>query len=364
MDEKLPGRSEHKLIFKMLGSDPGNGRTAALLKGELDWDYVYRTSEEHSIIPILFKNLSALPSNSLPPGVLEKFQIRYKAIATYNFARSTQLIKLVEQLETNGVPVIAYKGMALAAYAYQDTTMRQFGDIDLFIRKADFARAKTLLGRIDCKPAWQLNERQEKGVLRYYYEYPFFYGENKTLVEVHWEWVESFFTFDFEFEGIWERTEKVDLYGKKITTLSAEDYLVVLCSHGSKHFWKRLSWICDVAKLIENKKIDWDTVIERSSKYGALRMVWIGVNLAREVCGTKLPAKISQMIDADKNATAFTNRFLGNVFEDEREPSEWTEMARTHLGMREKISSKLKYSYRLLTTKAIDSLFLPMGRPR
>ncbi len=364
MDENFPVRPEHKLVFHLLESDPDKTRTPSLLKDVVDWEYICRVAEDHSIVPLLYANLKSAPQGLVPKDVLENFQNRYKQIAASNFARSTQLIKLTEQLSGSGVPVIAYKGMSLAAYAYLDTTMRQFGDIDLFIRKADFGKAKELLTQIGCKPAWTLDSRQEKAVLKHYYEYPFYFGETNTLIELHWEWVESFFAFDFEIDGIWDRTVRINLYGKQITTLCAEDYLVILCSHGSKHYWKRLSWICDVAKLIENREIDWDAVRRRASRYGSLRMVWLGIFLAHMLCKTMPPENVWQMICADRNVRRIGEGFIKNVFEDEKEPSKWTEMARIHLKMRESFGTKLKYSYRLFMTKAIDSLFSPMGRPR
>lgn len=355
---------EHEIIFHLLKEDSEKTKKLLLSKDALDWEYIFQIVEEHSIIPIIYKTISSKLAEFIPVETLKKFQNRYKSIAAFNFARSSQLIKIVNQLEKYDLPVIAYKGMTLAEFAYQDTSLRQFGDIDLFIRKKDFKEVKMRLLDIGCKEAWELSEDQEKAVLKYYYEYPFFYGGNKTLIEVHWEFVEPFFTFDYEIEEVWERTENVNLYGKDISTLSAEDYLIVLCSHGSKHFWKRLSWVCDVAKLIENKDIDWEIVIPRASKYGSLRMVGIGSYLANKICGTHLPDKITEYLSADSKIKPLGGSFIAKIFDEEKEPSQWAEMAKIHLKMREKFGTKLKYAYRLFTTKAMDSLFLPMGRPR
>lgn len=335
-----------------------------MLKNDCDWNYIFRTAEEHRVVPLIFKSIKSGLDDLIPAEVITKFRSHHKQNAAANFARSTQLIKLVEQLHNNQVPVIAYKGMVLAEFAYRDITLRQFGDIDLFIRKRDFFKAKDALIQIECKPAWTLTEPQENAVLKYYYEYPFYFGETKTLIELHWEFVESFFNFDFEFEEIWNRTASVELYGRSFQTLSAEDYLIILSAHGSKHFWKRLSWICDIARLIENQAIDWEAVRRRASRYGSLRMVWIGAYLVNKILGTALPDQIREKMLADTTAVRLGKLLIENLFEEEKEPSEWTEMARIHLLMREKIRTKLQYSQRLFTTKLVDKLFLPMGRPR
>ena len=77
------------------------------------------------------------------------------------------------------------------------------------------------------------------------------------MVEIHWAFMESFFGFDYEKEDVFGRSQVVSVHGKDVPTLSNEDLLIILCVHGSKHYWKRLSWIFDIAKLIEAQSIDW-----------------------------------------------------------------------------------------------------------
>ena len=292
MRSKLKNESEIRLIIHLLQSNPSETEFSSFLQSEFDWDLLIQLSEEHRVVPLLFKKLQSDHSGSIPKEILDKFQNSYKEIAKFNFARSTQLIKLVGQLQEYNLPVIAYKGMALAEFAYKDTTLRQFGDIDLLIHKKDFSKVKEVLTQMDCKPVWELTEKQEKAVLKYYYEYPFFYGEVNTLVEVHWEFLESFFAFDIEIERRLEsHLKQSSPTAERYETLSAEDYVLVLCTHGSKHFWYRLSWICDVAKLIENTDIDWDLVQKGSNKTGSLRMIRLGLYLVKEILKTELPGE-------------------------------------------------------------------------
>jgi hypothetical protein len=242
--------------------------------------------------------------------------------------------------------------------------MRQFSDIDVLIRKKDFSKVKKLLFEIDCQPAYELTDKQEKAVLKHYYEYSFLYGAVNTLLEVHWEFVEPFFVFDLNIDELFERVESVDLCGRAVPTLSTEDSLIILCSHGSKHFWKRLSWICDIAGFIKRKDINWELVNQRASKIGCLRMVWLGLHLASDVLGAELPVEISRRIDADTDIKIIAEHLKNLLFDSDREISGTIEMALLHLKMRERKRDKFKYSYRLFKTKAIDSLFLPMGRPQ
>lgn len=364
MQSKSESDNEIQLIIYLLQSNSPKAEISSLFSSEIDWDLLLQRAEEHRVVPLLFKKLKSDYSELVGDSILEKFQNRYQVIAKFNFARSTQLIKLVGQIEKHDLPVIAYKGMALAEFAYKDTTLRQFGDVDLLIRKKDFFEVKNHLIEIGCKPVWELSEKQERAVLKYYYEYPFFYGETDTLVEVHWEFLELFFAFDIKMKDVWKRSQTIKHYGRQLQTLSAEDYLVVLCTHGSKHFWYRLSWICDVAKLIENTRINWDLVVKLATQTGSLRMVRLGIYLVRELLHTKIPNEISKQISKDSEAVLLGERIKDYIFGKETEPNDWTEAAKLHLKMREKPLTKLKYSQRLFTTKLIDKLFMPMGRPQ
>jgi hypothetical protein len=267
-------------------------------------------------------------------------------------------------LQKNNLQVLPYKGMALSEFAYEDVSDRQFGDIDILIHKKDFPKIKKALAQIDGLPAWELTAKQEKAVLKHYYEYPFLFKEPRILLEAHWDFMEYFFGFDLDPEDIWNRTVEIDLYGQKVSTLSAEDYLIFICAHGSKHFWSRLSWICDVAKVVENTGVEWGVMIRRASKLGSLRMVWLGLYLAREILNTEMPEDIDRRINGDEYAVVLGKEFKESTFANKKEPEEWTEMAKIHLLMRERLVTKIKYSYRLLKTKMIDKFFLPMGRPQ
>lgn len=355
---------ENRLVKLLSQVNPQKPEVISLLQNEVDWNYIFETAEEHRIIPLLFSQIKSDYANRISETVFNKFQARFQEIATYNFARSTQLIKLVNLLQSHDFPVLSYKGMTLAELAFGDITLRQFTDIDLFVQKQDFSEIKELLLANDCNSVWDLTDKQEKAVLKYDYEFPFYYGDVKTLIEVHWEFVESFFAFDYDTEQLWKRIENVKIYGKNIPTLSPADYLVVLSSHASKHFWKRLSWICDIDRLVRNTEIDWDLAVKLASETGSLRMVWLGLYLSKEILRTELPDNINEKILSDKTTGFLGRMFLENIFEKEKEPSDWKEMAKIHLKMRENIGTKLKYSHRLFTTKLIDKLFMPMGRPR
>jgi hypothetical protein len=357
-------KTEHQLILQLLKTNSDQTNLTELVKQPIDWKYLLESANEHCIIPLIYKELERNLKDKIPSDVLSKLKLRYLKISKRNFFLSTQVIKIMLELQRHDLDFLSYKGMTLAQIAYGDISLRQFGDIDVLIQKEDFPQIKEILLNLGCRPFWKLTPKQERAVLKNYYEYPFIYSQSKTLIEVHWAFVEPFFSFDYDVKKIWKRTRQINICGKDVPTLPPEDYLIVLCSHGSKHFWKRLSWICDVGKLVENTEIDWDTVIKRATKLESLRMVWLGLYLAKEITNIELPDDITNQINADEYAVLLGEDFKKSVFAEEKEPEEWTEMAKIHLLMREKLRTKLKYTYRLFKTKLTDKLFMPMGRPQ
>ncbi|PON10279.1 hypothetical protein C2W62_50925 [Candidatus Entotheonella serta] len=93
-------------------------------------------------------------------------------------------------------------------------------------------------------------------------------------------------------------------------------------------------------------------------------MVWLGLYLAKTLLNAQIPPHIDAQISADRHVRILGERFKRNLFTQTYKKTGWLEMARLHIHMRKQMKYKLKYTYRLLSTKLIDSLFMPMGRPQ
>jgi hypothetical protein len=95
------------------------------------------------------------------------------------------------------------------------------------------------------------------------------------------------------------------LGGYEVLTFSAEDGLPILCIHGSKDFWERLSWIADISELIQAyPELDWDAALRRARSLHAERMLHVGLALANRVLSAPLPEAIAKRVRADHIALA------------------------------------------------------------
>ncbi len=362
-----PVQTSSELLLKLvqpLKTDPATARLESLLEQNPDWDWIIYTAQEHRVLPLIYRRLADFP-DQVPEQVQTQLQTRYKHSSEFNLGLTGKLLKLLTLLGEHDIPAIAYKGPALAQAVYGDISLRQFTDLDLLIHKSDIHRTKELLLANGCQPGWQLTESQEKAVLRHYYAYPFLSNSRRVLIEVHWELSERFFAFDFDIEQIWRRADNVKILGKTVQTLSLADTLLFLCAHGSKHSWKRLGWICDVGMLISRRaELDWDLMIERATRLGLLRILWLGTILADKVFPLSLPPAIRSRITSESRLNQLAESTIQEMFA-ERQAQGTLRSTLFQISVRERLRDRFNYCYRLLLeTKLVDSLFMPMGRPR
>jgi len=94
---------------------------------------------------------------------------------------------------------------------------------------------------------------------------------------------------------------RVRIGGREIVVFSAEDLLVMMCVHGGKHFWERLSWIVDIARLIQAREVDWHLLLAIAEKLESVRALLLGLDLAHEVAGAALPEPILDRTRNDAN---------------------------------------------------------------
>ncbi|MFY9557732.1 MAG: nucleotidyltransferase family protein, partial [Blastocatellia bacterium] len=271
-----------------------------LLRRDIDWDYLFQAAQRHGVVPLLYHFLDETYSELIPGTVSNQLQELCQNNTKINLFLTAELLKLLNLFEENGVPAIPYKGPALAASIYGDIALRQFVDLDILVRKRDVLKVKELLVAHGCQPELDLTPAQEKPFLDFHYDYAFLCSNKRVLVEIHWEVTEGFLSFPLDTERLWERLEPVEIAGKRVLTLSAEDSLLIVCAHSSKHLWERLGWICDVARLVESHKhIDWERVLKNAIALGGERMLLLGLYLAHDLLGTSLPESILKRSQSD-----------------------------------------------------------------
>jgi hypothetical protein len=279
-------------------------RLRTLLGGALDWEYVVRQVVWHRVLPLLHRNLQALAWEGVPGDVRVRLHGAAKATAARNLLLSRELCRVIDCLEGKGIPVIAYKGPTLGLLAYGNLGLRPFSDLDLLVPGRLLPAARDALLARGYRLALPLTPAQEASYVRSIGQLPLVGPDGSTLVELHSRLLPRGFHFPLTAASP-RRSHLVTLHGRAVRTLDPELLLLLLCSHGAKHLWAYLGWICDIAELVRaDAGFDWTRLLHQARQLRCERMVLLGLYLASTLLGSVLPAGVRAHVEADGRVPA------------------------------------------------------------
>ena len=307
-----------------------------------DWDRLVNLSKLHGTAPLLYRALSTICPDVVPQELLRSLQHYYVAVVVRNARMATALVEIVGMLEKRGIPVRPLKGPALAVLAYDDITLRVFGDLDLLIRKRDLAAAIDAL--IAQKFVYSMSDRPD-GLGQPERKYHTLQRRGDDFfVDLQWMIAAQDFSFSLEHESFWERTALLEVAGVKIASLSPEAILLVLCIHGSKHLWSHLKWTCDVAELLHrHPHLDWKWILRLSSKLGCRRMLLLGLLMSRDVLGATVADEILDQTGRDTAVEVLAIRLLGRLRAGEDPSDETTFNGTEYLVLRNRLRDRMQF---------------------
>jgi len=287
-----------------------------LVRGPLDWDYLFSEATDNALIPLLHLQLNAVAADKVPAVQMD----RLKAAALQNSARclflTAELIKVMDALGSLGIAAIPYKGPVLAAQAYGDIALRQFEDLDIIVLQSDLPAANELMQGLGYRPKipWLLSADAAASFAPG--DYAYINDDRQAMIELHTERSMRHFPVTPDLKDLGRNLVPVSLSGHEIETFCAEDALAILCVHGSKHFWEKLSWIADISEMVRSHPgLDWNQSYRRAESFHAERMLNVGLALAADLLGSALPEEISARVKGDRVAAEWAavieKRLLG-----------------------------------------------------
>jgi hypothetical protein len=332
--------------------DPGRSAAiCALLQAPIRWNHLIALAEQHKVLPLLSRQLHAAAADLVLQPVLDLLREQALGAARQSLFLTGALLRLLDLLQSHGIPAIPLKGPLLATIAYGNLALRQFDDLDILVHTQAMLPVRDLLIAQGFQPLVQLSDRQAASYLRSQYVYPFISGDGSTIVELHHDIRPRYFAFHLDPAQLWTRAERQSLGGRQVLNLATEDLLLMLCVHGANHCWERLAWICDLAELLRSQPtLDWPRLLHLARESGGERMLLLGLLLARDLLGAALPTLVTQRIAADAALRSLAATATGWLFRDPAQPLTATERARFHLQSRERLRDRWQYCVYLLTS--------------
>ncbi len=266
---------------------------------------------------LFYREIRALgsPIGILPAGAGNRLRDAYRSRATVNTRLFLDAAVVLRSLAGHRLPVIALKGLALAEKLYGDIALRPMSDIDLLVKEEDLVRAGRILMTLGYRPyehAWE-------SLLKTHCHLPPFANTGGTMIELHWDIVESGGPLRTDLDGLWKRACPIEIRHVAARALSPEDLLLHLCLHAWYHLRTGMDLIpfCDIAALMKasGEGFDWRIAGERADRWGARKCVYLMLLLVRDLLGAAPPDRILSEMKPDDYRTSFFDEALEQLFD-------------------------------------------------
>ena len=242
----------------------------------------------HGITPQLYKTLSNY--SPTPTELMQPLEKRYKHIVQANLLLTAHLVTIIKTLETENYNYLAIKGPTLAQELYGNISMRQYSDIDLFIKQKDIVMISELLMTLGFKPVLPLSLLSRRKFLELDNDFSFKHVKNNALLELHWNLFPLRHKIPLDFKELHSTSKTIQLQNRKLRTLSTEDNLLYLSLHGAKHIFERYEWVYDLHTLIENNTdLNLEKIYRKARKKGIDVPFLLGIFLSHTLFKTNLP---------------------------------------------------------------------------
>lgn len=258
-------------------------------------------AEEHGVTALLAVALRRFEPGAAPPDIAQKIHESHRVQVLSAMKMCGELFRLVDLFRSASLDILLVKGPALATRAFGDTGSRVFGDLDFLLRQRDILRATELMisAGYDCDVSPNdIRASKLPG------QYSFVRESVPLLVELHTEGTMRYFPRGVPVEKFFAARQCEMLDGHEIPVLSVEHELLLICIHGAKHLWERLSLVADVAGLAARQTtLNWQESFAVAQEVGAGRMLRVGLSLAQDLLRAPLPPDVQSQVRADVAAS-------------------------------------------------------------
>jgi hypothetical protein len=300
-----------------LTPDDAAALRAALAAGP-DWDAILAGARRHRVAPLVLAGLQACGTNLVPPPVVEELRLQTLAAAQRNLAQVAELGRLMHAFAGAGVPVLALKGVALAAQIHGNTFPRGARDIDLLVELDRFAAADAVLSIAGYRRAEHAQTPRQRAVYRRTLKDLLYIHEATGVqVELHHRLADNPNLLAADVGALWNERAEVRVGNAMVPTMPRRKLPLYLMVHGAGHGWERLLWLVDLAaELREAAAVE--SALSAADAAGLGAAMRHAIMLSHDWLG--VPVAAPHLADVRSNAkVARLDRLLANLYAG----SEW-----------------------------------------
>lgn len=248
------------------------------------------------LIPILCayfsrKELIELLGKKVTARILDLYQLE----VVQNLFLEEQLQHLLHLFNEAHIPLMLFKGPALAHTIYPDARLRTYHDFDAFIHPDDMARADRLLTQV----GYAFYEEYRSNIIdrdRTGYNYTLERQDSwlKVVIELHTAPHPSEIGTLFDIEAMWAKAQHIEVLGEPTLTMPPIDHLLYLCWHYRFHSFSRLLWLYDVVVMLRavGSELDWTALIETARRQQLASTLYYCLSWCHNLFGVEIPAEV------------------------------------------------------------------------
>ena len=337
-------------------------KVKVLLQQQINWEQLIDMAIRYGVTPLLYQSLKE--QQNIPREILHRLRKRFFDNFKKNYLLTQELNQVLALFEQAGIKAIPFKGAVLAISSYGGLSLREFGDLDILVQSEDFIQAKNLLIERGYSSAhtWFLNEKQEHSFIRNNGEYSLISKDGSIDIDLHSRLVAGYlFTLGANLNYFWSKLHPITVLERQVNVFQSEENLIYLCIHGTKSFWERLIWICDVAESINsNPQLNWQYLLDQSQTIHCQRMLLLGCSLAQELLSVQLPLEVITKIKADRYIEELSQIVIQKLKGERQYPcvGEYTTASYWfYLKAMDSLKDRIFYSLQYLITRIIAPMY-------
>jgi hypothetical protein len=361
----LAAPSEFAFLLACIRSffQPGSNPPSA---SGLDWPKLIQLADRHAVMGLFSRALQSCPD--IPANFAADLRQRATRAALFDLTLSAEMAGILDSFQAQRIAVMTLKGPALGKILYGHAALRRSVDLDLLIHPPDVPRAIALLRNRGYSLRSTLPWRDDLAYLRRRDAQMSFSrttAPNEELwVDLHWRLLPGYFPRTFDERETWLDPRHIPVSGAAAPMPAPENTLLFLAAHGAKHLWERLSWICDIARLIQvEPDMDWPLVFTRANATGTRRLVVLALLLSSQLLGVTIPQAAAPLGVPDPQTEDLVRDILARLEDPDPQPVSAVQTALFSRRVFEHTGQRLRFIFGIFA-RPTEAEYLLLKLPR
>ena len=306
---------------------PGDAVESAegvLAQRTVDWSRLLEGATRHRVLPLLHRVLSEVDwrrPGTVPAEYLRFLHRAQREIAAHNLRATVLLRRMQERMAAQGIRMIPLKGPALARQAYGCSSLRQFEDLDLLVRREELLQAVRVLEE-DGYALRELPATVDRASYLATLQDWSLHKPGAPPVDLEPVVISHAFSTTGPVDLFAAACRPLDLGdGRMLQVPGPEAMFWAVALDGAYEMWFKLSAVADAARLLAmHREADWSGWLHQAESFGHGRCLRVGAALAARLLGVSLPAVLEEAVAADAVAQRLALEAAGRLHAMEPRP--------------------------------------------